>query len=562
MGADATIEVGWDNSAARAGAEEFKRHASSAANHATSALNGAGAAVGGTFRALAAPIIGLASIEGVSRLVEEFSQLNDVALRLNENTDVVQRVTQSAGDNSTDIDTVAASMEKMMKVLSEGGTEDAQKGLKELGVSARDFAGMNLEEKLVAVGQGLIKMREEGEDTSGLWQLMGKGAGKMIPMLLEIGANGKAGFEGMTVATKDTIAQMDAIGDKAGQMMQKVKVGAVAALPFLNDMMSVIMEMGETKQNREERLAAPPKPAPVTKTAEEEKASRLAAYDREQADKFNERQKKEAIEIIGLKEKLSEETQKMMEATLSDLEKEEAARNRLADLQREIQGLAGPGQEVNTLKLETERVKVLGQIHALHEKNIKAVDDEAKKHRDADRALANKLEKEVALEAKRRGGFAELAAQTHILELQAGGHHKKAAAAQKELDIAMRAKQLVESMRMSEGDALKQAKHESDLQDKIDNPGKIRGHKDTRDHKSTFRGLDAMQEMRSRQSDFEKLQTNESAFQKMQRGPSPLDALNQRNNQPAKPAGMPNPNAKLEDTLTAILGFMKEAAAE
>jgi hypothetical protein len=441
--ADATVKIGWENAEAAAGAAAFKRTATDAGKHAESSFSKIGDSASNLFKSLAAPIIGLASLEGVKMLVEEFGAVHDMAARLNETPEVIQRVGQSAAEAGTDIGTVAKAMEKMGNTLADTGNEDTAKALKELGLSAREFAGMNLEERVVALGKAMNKLRDEGEGGSALFRLMGGSAGELIPMLLEVGEAGKVGFDGMVVASSKTVDAMDRVGDKASQLMQHLKGFAATMIVGTMD----LIEYGP-KGNPDRAKS---------KDAELEKKKRQAAFDQR-----DQRSPEQALKLEALQTEIL--------------------------IGQEL--LNNGGIETQRIKTMQDEIKIK-QMEVTLAKTLKLSEEEA--HDLAKESVAVAREK---AELSKKQAAAMVAEEQKVLELRASGHNKAADKAAKELDIAKRAKSLMEQNGGDSKKAAADARAESDLNERIEKrkKGIIDGRAKLADgaEGGDFRNLDAM----------------------------------------------------------------------
>lgn len=413
--ADATVRIGWDNAAARAGAEEFKRHATGASKHAESSFAKLGESATGAFKAAAAPIIALASIEGIRMITEEFGAVNDMAKRLNQTPEVIQRVAQSAAEAGSDINTVAKAMERMENALADTNAEDTNAALKELGITAREFAGMDLEQRVVAIGKALNEMRDKGEGGSALFRLMGKSAGELIPMLLEVGEAGKVGFDGMVAASAKTTAALDRVGDKASQLMRNLKGFAATMIAGTMD----LIEFGPNGNPAKQPML----------DAEKEKNKRIAAAD-QRAQRSPEQQAK--LEAIQAEILIGQELMK------------------------------NGGIENQRIKQMEDGLKIK-QLEVTLAKSLKLSEEEA--HDLAKQSVATAREK---AELSKKQSALMLAEEQKVLELRASGRDKAADKVQKELDVAKRAKAL---MVENGGDAKKaaaDARAEFDLNERID----------------------------------------------------------------------------------------------
>jgi len=204
-------------------------------------------------------------VEGFHQLAEYGAHLKDIEERLDLGAEATQRYANSARRSGTDIDTVAASFDKMRKNLgtSLGTGKEAEKmrdHFEELGISLDDIKSKQPEQIFdamldkMASGQMTLEQFTAGTET------LGKGFAKLIPFAIDFGHH--HGDLLFSQAEIDTLKQAnDKYGDlKTNLMVAGAKVmtkiqefgGLVGGILHGNPMAYADGEWQERKDREEE----------------------------------------------------------------------------------------------------------------------------------------------------------------------------------------------------------------------------------------------------------------------------------------------------------------------
>jgi hypothetical protein len=254
---------------------------------ATANFNKAQAAAGKFFAAFAA-------FTGLKSLFDDAGRINDISARFGAPAEAVQRIGGAAKQSGADLETVVKALSKagIAAVEAAKGNEEYDEAFKALGVSAEEFAGLPLEEKLTAIADGYEANTNKAEANAAAVKLMGKSAQELIPLLAQGGDAIREIMDGIATASTDTISRMDEVGDRIGQAFANIKsfgVSAIGGIIDVIDIMAVELAavinavgalkdgLGAAKEAFTATIAAGKKDIEDKKAAREERNNRTSA---------------------------------------------------------------------------------------------------------------------------------------------------------------------------------------------------------------------------------------------------------------------------------------------
>jgi hypothetical protein len=249
MANDVQIKVGADTTqlttglkTATAQVEAFATKASLASRATQSLKTGltsmqvVGAGLSGMAGGFAA--MGIAkTIQQVKELFDEAGRINDLSQRFGVSAESIQRVKIVADASGTSLETIAKSMHKgeLAAVGAARGNEKLQQAFVDVGISAEEFAGMSVEERVVALADAYNNGANKGKVLAGMNAILGKSAGELVPMFAQGGDAIKKMMSEATVASSDAIAKMDELSDRIGEMWQNAKYQGMSAIAAIMD---------------------------------------------------------------------------------------------------------------------------------------------------------------------------------------------------------------------------------------------------------------------------------------------------------------------------------------
>lgn len=408
MANDVNVRVGADSSALATG---LNRAQNSVRQFGTAAL----ASVTKLQAGFAGLMAVLAVFSGIKGLVDFTGQLNDLADRLNETPEAMQRLGYAAEQNGADLETVVKSLQKAGQAAVDAakGNETATAAFDTLGISAADFAAMNTEDKLKALADGFNGAENSTLAFDAVLQLAGKSGGELIPLLLQGGDGIAEAFNKATVASDESVKSLDAVGDRFGAIFSSLKAWGVEALGFLIEQVDTLsvgiaalmgffselpngleaakqgfndaIDAAVKLQEEEERAAAD----------RSEKRRATAQIDPEQFKddsaeraKKDEEEKKAAEDLEKEKAKLRESiAQKSADAEYDALNKHQQEAFLMSEIDKE--GMLS-GDDVEGLKAQERKLDL--------EEKLKAV---RKSIADEDKKIADEAKKDSVEEAKK-----------------------------------------------------------------------------------------------------------------------------------------------------------------
>jgi len=185
----------------------------------------------------------LGTFAAIKSVADAAGQFSDLSRRFGESAQTIQKVKGAADQSGTSIESVAKAMNKAelaAQAAATGNTEAAEAFIA-LGTTAADFAGMNMEERMIALADGYDKSANKAEALAAMVQLMGKNAGELVPMFAQGGEAIKEMMDVYTAST-DSVERVDALTDNLGKSFSWLKAVAIDTLgevSFYIDMMSL-----------------------------------------------------------------------------------------------------------------------------------------------------------------------------------------------------------------------------------------------------------------------------------------------------------------------------------
>lgn len=424
------------------------------------------------------PAMGVAAvIGGFKNITNSMDDLADTALRLNESTEMIQRVGHAseilAGVNAEGL---TNSFLKLEKALGDIENTAATEALADLGISAEKLAAAPLDEKVLMMSDAFQKARATGTGYNDILALLGKSAGDLIPMFMQTRETILATFDGAHIVPDEEVQRLAALNDQIDGFIANLKSIATEATAsvvsftqqFANDLgtmvgssmefFNALLDTGSIEEAmahyrgvldlRQEALdqeaQAKGAAASTEKAKPKERAATAetkAADDKAQkeADKAaaaeaaqNERTAGKAIENAKLKKQLEEDGMTRTEK-IAALEKDIAAT-------QDLEAKAAAYQDAE-LMLDAEKQRL-----ELQREMVKLKQQEAESVQQA----AEEIEKEAAADAEKNQSQQDakksLAEELQMAAAKASGNTDLVAQMERELKIREKAKQIQDQL--------------------------------------------------------------------------------------------------------------------
>jgi len=190
-----------------------------------------------------------AATASVWRFVDAGAGLDDIANRTGASAEGLSQLRYAAEQSGTDIVAVEKAMRKLGDVQTQAanGSKSAAAALASVGLSAEQLAGMSVEERFLAVAEGISRIQDPAAKASIAMDVLGKSGADLVPMMEE-GAGGIAALMaeadklGLTItgpqakaaaAFDDTWQKLTAALRAAGNVI------AVAVIPYVTQFLDV-----------------------------------------------------------------------------------------------------------------------------------------------------------------------------------------------------------------------------------------------------------------------------------------------------------------------------------
>jgi hypothetical protein len=191
-------------------------------------------------------------LEGIASVVEKGSQITDLGERFGIASEGLQRIGNVAKQNGSDLEAVAAGMNKLVIAQDKvrQGDEAASKSLKALGIDAKEFINLDAEAAFYRIADGVKNAEDRTAAYAAVIALMGRSSGGLVTTL-EMGGDAiKALGDSMGVMSKATTDKLDDIGDAYDKLKTKLvnnfAPAIVGAINLIRSAYNTFEHLGET----------------------------------------------------------------------------------------------------------------------------------------------------------------------------------------------------------------------------------------------------------------------------------------------------------------------------
>ena len=219
---------------------------------AMSGIGKVGMAVGGAAIASGVGLVAsgfTAAAASVWRFVDAGAGLQDVADRTGASTEALSQLRYAAEQSGSNLEAVEKGMRKLGDVTTQaaGGSKSAAAALESVGLSASQLMSMSVEDRFLAVAEGISKIEDPAAQASVAMDLLGKSGADLVPMMAD-GAKGIADLMaeadqlGMTITGPQAKAAA-AFDDSWQRLLSTLRnagnVIAVAVIPYITQAMDL-----------------------------------------------------------------------------------------------------------------------------------------------------------------------------------------------------------------------------------------------------------------------------------------------------------------------------------
>jgi hypothetical protein len=192
-----------------------------------------------------------AAAASVWRFSEAAAGIDDIAQRTGASAEALSQLRYAAEQSGANLEAVEKGMRKLGDVTTQAanGSKSAAAALASVGLSAEQLLAMPVEDRFLAVAQGISQIQDPAAQASVAMDLLGKSGADLVPMMAD-GAGGiralmaEADKLGMTISGEQAAAAA-AFDDKWQGLVATLRnasnVIAVAVLPYLSQMIDMVM---------------------------------------------------------------------------------------------------------------------------------------------------------------------------------------------------------------------------------------------------------------------------------------------------------------------------------
>ena len=192
-----------------------------------------------------------AAAASVWRFSEAAAGIDDIAQRTGASAEALSQLRYAAEQSGANLEAVEKGMRKLGDVTTQaaGGSKSAAAALASVGLSAEQLLAMPVEDRFLAVAQGISEIQDPAAQASVAMDLLGKSGADLVPMMADSAGGiralmAEADRLGMTISGEQAKAAA-AFDDKWQGLVATLRnasnVIAVAVLPYLSQMIDMVM---------------------------------------------------------------------------------------------------------------------------------------------------------------------------------------------------------------------------------------------------------------------------------------------------------------------------------
>lgn len=176
-----------------------------------------------------------AVLAGLDAVLDKAGQLADLSARFGVGVEGLQQIGNAAAQDGVEMEGVAAALNKAVvaQAKARAGDEEMTKALDDLGIKAADFINLSPDEAFYAIADGVANSDDQTKAYAATLQLLGRGAGALIPTLQRGSEEIREIGNAAGVMSEDTVAILDDAGDKITALVNQLKVWGASALSWL-----------------------------------------------------------------------------------------------------------------------------------------------------------------------------------------------------------------------------------------------------------------------------------------------------------------------------------------
>lgn len=220
----------------RTGFQEALRDAQGFSSRASGSMRSAFSGVASDIKSsIGGALAGLASFGAIRAIMDNFGRVADLSQQFDVSAEALQRFGQVASESGSSMEQVATAFSRLTVNIqkAQGGTGAQADALRELGLSAKELAGLSPEQAFLRLADALQKSGGTNSAYAATLDLIGNRQRDLIPLLSQ--GSGAIAEQAAAVgaASSDIVSKVDEIGDRFGRIGQQIAVGLGPAIAFI-----------------------------------------------------------------------------------------------------------------------------------------------------------------------------------------------------------------------------------------------------------------------------------------------------------------------------------------
>jgi hypothetical protein len=192
-------------------------------------------------------LAGLASLGAIKSIIDQFGRIQDLSQQFGVSTESLQRFGQLASEGGSSIEQIATAFSKLTINIqkAQSGTGAQADALRELGLSAKELANLSPEQAFLRLADALKDGEGSNSSYAAALDLIGSRQRDLIPILAQGADAIQAQANAVDVASADTVAKVDQIGDSFSRLGQQLAVGLGPAVALIGQVFLSIFAVVE-----------------------------------------------------------------------------------------------------------------------------------------------------------------------------------------------------------------------------------------------------------------------------------------------------------------------------
>lgn len=173
-----------------------------------------GANFGAKLSGIGSALIGAGVLQRFHTMTEHYDTLNKLAVRFDTSAESMQRLEMMARMADMPVEGLVTSTTKLIRNLEEAESDPKiAKALQKLRISAADLRKAGPEDQIIMLAKAFTEARARGQGFAEIFDLMGRSAGDMIPLLAQ-GAEQLERFKDRAVLSHDDVQTLAEFNDQ------------------------------------------------------------------------------------------------------------------------------------------------------------------------------------------------------------------------------------------------------------------------------------------------------------------------------------------------------------